>query len=558
MRSNLLLLFTICLCTSCKKDNQLKRDTIKNEEITQILFSKTDVAQNKVSQDDFVNTFTLHKNKFLSLHFSLEQPLIESLKKLAPNLSEEELLSIGNFQFSFLVDGETTYVENLNTGAGTKIQKTKELNKVVRLVTPEQIGFWGWFMWRRFITRHSGQEVWTKGKHNLTIEIRSYINDDTLKVSGLLAKGSISVEVPEIEIDNDLIAIQKIKPNSGWEVSKDNFDRRKIENLNRSIAEASLYGIEINGLVVLKDGKLLIEQYFNGSSRDSLHDVRSVGKSFASTMMGIAIDENYIPSEDAKLKDYYELKSFKNYTSKKDSVTLKSLLTMTSGFLGDDSDNSNPGNEENMYPTDNWVKFGLDLPMHQDKIIGQDYNYFTAGVVVLGDIIHKSVPNGLASYADKNLFAPLNIKDYKWQYTPQNVASTAGGIQLRAIDLAKYGQLNKNEGKWNNQQIVSSEWVRKSLTRQVSQAYAGKENLYYGYLFWNKTFTVNDTDYEVSFCTGNGGNKIFVFKDIPFVVVITASAYGNPNGHATVDTMMMDYIIPAITNITSRKVGYKQ
>ena len=553
MRLNHFLLFIICLCVSCKKNIESKQDTSKSEEATQILFSKTDLTQNQISEDDFVTKFNLHKDKFLSIHFSLKQPLIQSLKKLSPNLSEDELLSKGNFQFSFLVDDKTIYVENLNTGAGTKLQKTEELNKVVRLVTPEQIGFWGWFMWRRFMVRHSGQEVWTKGKHNLAIEIRSYINEDTLKVSGLLAEGSITVDVPEIEVDKSLIAIQKIQDNNDWEVSKDNFDRRKIEGLNKKIAEVSLYGININGLVVIKESKLLIEQYFNGSSRESLHDVRSVGKSFASTMMGIAIAENHIMSEEAKLKEFYDLKSFENYSPKKDSVTLKSLLTMASGFIGNDDVSSNPGHEENMYPTNNWVKFGLDLPMHKDKKIGIDYSYFTAGTVILGDIIHKSVPNGLVSYADEKLFAPLNIKDYKWKYTPQNVASTAGGIQLRAIDLAKYGQLYKNKGKWNGTQIVNEKWVQESLTRQVSQAFMGKENIFYGYLFWNKVYTVDGKDYEVSYCSGNGGNKVFIFKDIPFVVVVTASAYGNPKGQYFVDEMMMiDYILPAITDKASR------
>ncbi|WP_245536020.1 serine hydrolase domain-containing protein [Psychroflexus torquis] len=216
---------------------------------------------------------------------------------------------------------------------------------------------------------------------------------------------------------------------------------------------------------------------------------------------------------------------------------------MSSGFLGDDSDYSSPGNEENMYPTKNWVKFSLDLPMQKDKTIGKDFAYFTAGIVVLGDVIHKSVPEGLVSYADKKLFAPLDIINYKWQYTPQKVGNTAGGIQLRAIDFAKYGQLYKNKGLWNGIQILNKEWVEKSLDRKVK---ISTNDEFYGYLFWNKIFKINNKEYEVSYCSGRGGNKIFIFKDIPFVVVITSSAYNSPDAHLNADKMMTDYILPAI------------
>jgi CubicO group peptidase (beta-lactamase class C family) len=87
-------------------------------------------------------------------------------------------------------------------------------------------------------------------------------------------------------------------------------------------------------------------------------------------------------------------------------------------------------------------------------------------VILLGDILNKAVPNGLEKYADKKLFVPMGITNYKWQYTPQNVPNTAGGIQMNALDFAKYGQLYKNGGIWNAQQIISKAWVEKSLTKQ--------------------------------------------------------------------------------------------
>ncbi len=133
---------------------------------------------------------------------------------------------------------------------------------------------------------------------------------------------------------------------------------------------------EITSIVVIKDGKLLLEEYFNGADRNTLHDPRSAGKSFASTLMGIAIKDGYIKNEDQTLDQFYNLKSFENYDVKKDQIKIKDLLTMSSAFEGSDADSNSPGNEENMYPTDNWVKFALDLPIDQSKKSGEKWDYF--------------------------------------------------------------------------------------------------------------------------------------------------------------------------------------
>ena len=428
------------------------------------------------------------------------------------------------------------------SGAGTVESKTKQFRHRIPLMHPERIDYWGWYLWLRFMKMSGGQDMLSEGEHQLKIEIRPYMQSSELKVGDLLAQGELKVQVAEIPVDKNKVSIQSIARNSGWAVSKSDYNKAKIESLNKKIAQNRFEAI--TSLVVIKEGELLLEEYFNGAGRDTLHNTRSVGKSFASTMMGIAIDEGHIKNENMELGDFYDLKTFENYSETKEKVTLKSLLTMSSGFDGNDDDYDSPGNEENMYPTEDWVKFTLNLPMDQKKEIGKDYDYFTAGVVVLGDVIHKSVPKGLVDYSDKKLFEPLGIKNYQWQYTPTNVGNTAGGLQLRSLDYAKFGQLYKDNGKWKNNQLIPEPWVIKSLSKQIKQPY--DESSYYGYLFWNRVYTVDGKDYEVSFCTGYGGNKIFIFKDIPFVIVITAQAFGLPYAHAQVDTMMVNYILPAL------------
>ena len=165
---------------------------------------------------------------------------------------------------------------------------------------------------------------------------------------------------------------------------------------------------------------------------------------------------------------------------------------------------------------------------------------------MLGDILHRNVPGGLERYGDKKLFAPLGITNYKWQYTPQGIANTAGGLALRSLDLAKYGQLYKNGGVWKGKRILARTWVDKTFSKHLPLPAVANE--FYGYLFWNKTYTVNGSPYETYYATGNGGNKIFIFKDEPLVVVITAKAYGRPYAHRQADKIMVRFILPAVLN----------
>ena len=161
----------------------------------------------------------------------------------------------------------------------------------------------------------------------------------------------------------------------------------------------------------------------------------------------------------------------------------------------------------------------------------------------MGDILNKSVPGGLERYTDEKLFKPLGISNYQWQYTPQEVPNTAGGLQMNALDFAKYGQLYKNKGNWEGRQVIPADWVENTLTNYFSEA---PDQTAYGFLFWNQQFSANNNSYEAFLCNGNGGNKVIVFKDLPLVMVITATAYGQPYGHSQVNKMIERYILPAV------------
>jgi CubicO group peptidase (beta-lactamase class C family) len=542
--TTLALSLLIFLNVSAQKNEFVKSDSIiypiHKSSIGKIAFMGQTIAIENYKETDFLKSFELKEKTDLNIRVFLGNSLTNYLHLLSPQSTAEKLTKNGNYQFTFIVDGKKVYVENLNVGAGSAESKNQKTIFRVPLISSTNEDSWGKFLWNRFFAI-GGQEALSEGEHNLKIEIRPYLKLIEVLTGNIIAEGQVKIIVPIIKIDEKLVKIQIIKPTKDWQISTEKINIAKIEELNRKILKQTYKNI--TSIVAIKDGKILIEQYFNGADRNALHDARSVGKSFASTLLGIAIKDKFIKSETQTLKEFYNLKYFQNYSTSKDSITLKSLLTMSSTFEGSDINSESPGNEENMYPTNNWVDFTLNLPIDKTKRIDKQWDYFTAGCIVLGDIIHKSVPNGLEKYADKKLFKPLNITKYIWQFTPQKVANTAGSLQLSSLDYAKFGQLYKNQGTWNGKQILTKDWVEKSLSHQMSIS----EDEFYGYLFWNKTYKLNGKNYEVYYSSGNGGNKIFIFKDQPIVIVITSTAYNTPYGEKQVEKIMQEYLIAAIT-----------
>jgi CubicO group peptidase (beta-lactamase class C family) len=521
--------------------------TLHKSNIGNIIFTSKSIPLADLKKADFLEYYELTNKSDLFITVFMGNSITNYLHSIAPDLSAAELVKSGNYQFSLYVDNKLIYKSNLWPGAPYReIQDTATV-LCVPLIKNKNEGWYLWsqYFWMRFMN-NGGDSVLTEGEHLLKMEIRPYVQSGSaLKTGEIIASGSLNLNVkrkPTIDISQ--IKLTALKPYNGFLLSSDNYDKNMIKTLKGYIEEGVFK--QISSIVVIKNSKLLIEEYFNGETRDSLHDPRSAGKSFTSTIFGIAESEGYFKYEEQTLKEFYDIKSFANYSLQKENVSIKDLLTMSSVFDGNDDDENSPGNEENMYPTSDWVKFALDLPLNLIRP-KDEWHYFTAGVVILGDILNKIVPGGLEKYADNKLFSPLGITRYQWQFTPQNVPNTAGGIRMNALDFAKYGQLYKNGGKWNGKQIIPEEWVKKTFTKYKS--IPGRKDEFYGYLFWNKIYTVNNKAYETFYCAGNGGNKIYIFTDEPLVIVITATAYGAPYAHSQEDKMMTDFILPAVLNI---------
>ncbi|HTJ14502.1 MAG TPA: serine hydrolase domain-containing protein [Dinghuibacter sp.] len=515
---------------------------IHKANIGRIVFTDREIPPADLTAGDFLRHYVLTNKSELFITAFMGNSLTNELHRMAPGWTADSLTKNGGYQLALFVDGKLVYKSNIQ-GAPYPIVKDTETALSKPLIRNEG-GWWSQYFWLRFMN-NGGDSALTEGEHLLRLEIRPYLREKTVAPEtegALLAAGDLPMMVyrkPVIDVSR--ITLSAVQPYNGLEVSNSPYDTNKMKML-RGLIEAGVFK-QISSIVVIKNGKILVEEYFNGETRNTLHDPRSAGKSIASSVTGMAIRDGYLKSEDQTLKEFYHLQDYAHYDPEKENVRLKDLLTMCSAFDGDDGDGGSPGNEDNMYPTDNWVKFTLDLPLSQTRPRGR-WHYFTAGAMLMGDILNKSVQGGLDAYADLKLFAPLGIREYQWQYTPNHVANTAGGIQLKALDFAKYGLLYKNGGVWNGQQVLPAAWIAKTFTKY--HAIPGRVNEYYGYLFWNKTYHVGLTAYETWYAAGNGGNKIFIFPSAPLVVVLTATAYGQPYAHTQEDRMMEEYILPAV------------
>lgn len=546
----LLLLLPFYSILTAQNTDFYKTDPITNElhksNIGKVTFMNENIPLDQYKQSDILKSYELKYRSDLNIRVFMDNSVVNYLHQLAPDLPAEKLLKLGNLQFSFYVDNKLIYTENIHYGCnfGSGGNKTTSTTFRVPLTSTKGEDWWAMNMFDRF-KDNGGKKALTDGKHQFKIAIRPYIKLDentAVKIGALIAEGEVQLIMKTPKLTAKQIEVQPIQPNSDWEISTLPFDKKKIESLNAAIGNYNLK--EITSVVVIREGKLMLEEYFNDADRNTLHDTRSAGKSFTSTLMGLAIQDGFIKNENLSLNKFYDLKQFDHYEVKKDSVKLRDLLTMSSAFDGSDSHGDSPGNEDNMYPSENWVKFVLNLPMDKTKTNGGQWDYFTAGVVLLGDILDKSIPGGLEKYAAEKLFKPLNITQYKWQYTPQKVVNTAGSLQMTSLECAKYAQLYKNNGVWNGKQIIAPEWISKTFARQIQ--IPERDNQFYGYLFWNKTIAVEGKNYEYFYCAGNGGNQFIVFKGLPLVIIITSKAYNKAYGHPQADKIIGDYILPAV------------
>jgi CubicO group peptidase (beta-lactamase class C family) len=300
-------------------------------------------------------------------------------------------------------------------------------------------------------------------------------------------------------------------PAEDWRTSspeQQGIDSQKLYELVKEIKDTNA---PVDSMLIIRNGYLVTEAYFNNTEVDTTNDIQSCTKSVVSILTGIAIDEGKIENVNKNVMNYFNDLHIQNVDSDKRSMTIKHLLTMTTGLNWPelqksftDADNPMVG----MFKSKNPFEYVLSTPM--DSKPGEKFNYCSGASHLLSGIIKKSVNENAYLYAKEKLFKPLGITDAFWDTDVNKCSTGMGGLSMSSRDMAKIGYLYLRNGKWNGKQIVSQKWVEESTEKQIENI--ANESNGYGYQWWMDSFG----GYSAR---GVGGQFILVMPDLDMVIV---------------------------------------
>ena len=294
--------------------------------------------------------------------------------------------------------------------------------------------------------------------------------------------------------------------------------------------------LNVHGVVAFRKGRMMFERYMPGTDEmwgqplgtvdfkaDTLHDMRSVTKSIVGLLYGIALGQQRVPAPDqpllAQFPEYPDLAK----DAGKASLTIAHALTMTLALDWNEDDPLHHSDEVLMDSAPDRYRFVLERAMLGPP--GKGYKYNGGATTLLGRLIERGTGVDLPTFAKTALFEPLGIWPAEWAKGPDGVASAASGLRLAPRDLARIGQMIVAGGKWDNRTIVPADWLEASFR----PAAVVDDNRRYGYHWYTgelalagKTGTYG-TKWVGAF--GLGGQRLFVFPELEFVLAVTAGNY---------------------------------
>ncbi len=352
----------------------------------------------------------------------------------------------------------------------------------------------------------------------------------------------------------------------GWETSSpeaEGINKLVIDSVHSEIQNGD-YGL-IDHFLLIRNGKIVADYHYSQDYEmisknydttrhqynydhpdwhpyyeySDLHSLQSVTKTITSILLGIAIDEGFVTHLDSAIIPFFSDYDLDLSDDRKKSITLRNLLTMQSGILWDESSSYADNSENNctiMELSDDWIQYVLNRPM--DTIPGTRFVYNSGVSVLIGKIMRITTGKKIDKWAEEKLFEPLGITEYYWKKTPKGEVDTEGGLYLKPQDLAKIGYMTQQKGKWENQQIVSEDWINKSIQPAVKL----NDRIGYGYQWW----IVHDKGEILAYnMQGYGGQIVSIFPIEDVVLVFNG---WNIHGEATkrANRIFVERILPTI------------
>jgi CubicO group peptidase (beta-lactamase class C family) len=313
-------------------------------------------------------------------------------------------------------------------------------------------------------------------------------------------------------------------PGGDWEVSspaEQGLDPELVAELYYNASKLET----IYSLLVFKNGFLVAEDYFNIGSADLQVNIHSVTKSINSTLVGIALEEGCITSLDQKMMEFFpELKDQIN-DPRKNQITIRQMLQMRAGYPWEES-------TDELFEL---LYYGfrastlVDVPLVRDPGTDSEYSNLTSHL--LGIIVARACETDLKSFAQEHLFSPLGIEPGFWQTDWEGNYLGHSDIHLSSTDLAKFGLMILNDGKYSGTQIVPADWVHESLQIYSEKTWKFRvgrnwQDNAYGYQWWS----IRAGDYRYNLAWGHGGQQIALLDELDMVIVVLVDPLHGQHG----------------------------
>ena len=301
-------------------------------------------------------------------------------------------------------------------------------------------------------------------------------------------------------------------------------------------------------LVVVRNGVLVVEEYFNGNFVDSLNDGRSVTKSVMSTLVGVALHQGLLPSLSERLDSHVPEAYLNGLVAGTRAISFRDLLTMSGGFEWHETDGALPANAEyNAWiVSPDPVAWLLARPLVAAP--GTTFNYNTAGTHLMSVMLTSALGKPLAAFAREELFQPLGIPHQLWEVFPNGTPNGGSGLRLRPRDFAKIGALWLQRGETGQRTLLDRAYVDAGASSRFDlvDPPASLSGYGYGHSWW-----IARTPYgDGFFAWGFGGQFIFVVPARSLVVVVTtewrnAAGLGPQLSSNGLD-LIVNHVLPAV------------
>ncbi|EMY12988.1 beta-lactamase [Leptospira weilii str. Ecochallenge] len=285
-------------------------------------------------------------------------------------------------------------------------------------------------------------------------------------------------------------------------------DSAPLLRLSKSIREE---GLEVRSLLIVKDGKLVMERYAGGTTRNHNHSVYSVTKTVTSTLLGILNFEGILKTVNEPVMN--SLLSLGNLPfpllEGKESLRLRDVLHMASGMRW-----SEFPEREDIRTAEDPLIIAL-LPEVKDKP-GTKFDYSNGDSQLAAAVLENKAGMTLLHFAENTLFSWLDFKGYEWYTSPSGRQTAGFGLRLRPIDMVKFGILYLNNGSYQRKKILKLDWIKQAIKPGASQNY--------GYQLWTHQFEGKKT----FMANGKGSQFVYVIPHRRMVIVTTAAIWDKP------------------------------